>query len=136
MTAGGCRSKPPTFLKQVWHRIVGVRGSDGGSGIMINGAPFDYPSTATAPSSSVKSSSTSMGNSNTTSTVGNVMNGSNFGKFASTKDIADHRLVFLGEIHSMPPIIAFQRQIQHEMLQIQKCHLIHYHFPCNCMRLP
>ena len=45
----------------------------------------------------------------------------NFGKFAtSTTNISNHRLVFLGEIHSMPPIIALQRQIQSEMLEIQQ----------------
>jgi Haem-binding uptake, Tiki superfamily, ChaN len=33
------------------------------------------------------------------------------------RDIAQHRVVFLGEIHSQPPIIAFQEQIQRCMVQ-------------------
>jgi hypothetical protein len=41
----------------------------------------------------------------------------NFGKVFEnpSEEIARHRLVFLGEIHSMPPIVEFQRQVQQEM---------------------
>ncbi len=42
---------------------------------------------------------------------------SNFGQSCSHHEISKHRLVFLGEIHSMPPIIAFQRQVQAAMVQ-------------------
>jgi len=57
---------------------------------------------------------------------------SNFGKVYhqdSSREIARHRLVFLGEIHSIPPIIAFQRQVQEEMNRSSsKLHVIMEHF--------
>lgn len=56
----------------------------------------------------------------------------NFGKIFHenpSQEIARHRLVFLGEIHSMPPIIAFQRQVQQEMNRsASKLHVIMEHF--------
>ena len=87
--SGSCR-KPPSFLKQVWHRLVGVR---------VNNNNFE-------------STTASVGTATTSTPLA-----SNFGSITTCKDIvANHRLVFLGEIHSMPPIIAFQRQIQAEMI--------------------
>ena len=47
---------------------------------------------------------------------------SNFGKVYSnpSHEIAKHRLVFLGEIHSMPPIISFQREVQAKMKEVEE----------------
>lgn len=56
----------------------------------------------------------------------------NFGKIYPTnsvEEIARHRLVFLGEIHSMPPIISFQQQVQHEMQKSSRqLHMVMEHF--------
>ena len=56
---------------------------------------------------------------------------SNFGKVYSnpSHEIAKHRLVFLGEIHSMPPIISFQREVQAKMKEeSNQLHVVLEHF--------
>jgi arsenite methyltransferase len=56
----------------------------------------------------------------------------NYGKVftkSPLEEIARHRLVFLGEIHSMPPIISFQQQVQHEMQKRStQLHVVMEHF--------
>jgi hypothetical protein len=48
---------------------------------------------------------------------------------AVCNDIAQHRLVFLGEIHSQPAIIAFQNEIQSRMCrQSTQLHVVLEHF--------
>jgi hypothetical protein len=56
---------------------------------------------------------------------------SNFGKtFTNPADeVAQHKLVFLGEIHSVAPIIAFQREVQAAMKkQSSQLHVVLEHF--------
>lgn len=56
---------------------------------------------------------------------------SNFGKMPKNPadEVARHKLVFLGEIHSMPPIIAFQREVQAAMNeQSDQLHVVLEHF--------
>jgi SAM-dependent methyltransferase len=78
-------------VQEFWHRLVGVRGA-------VNLFPDQFSA----------SSST-----NPTSNFGTVY----YPQAAAVQHIAKHRLVFLGEIHSMPPIVAFQRQVQAAMIQ-------------------
>jgi SAM-dependent methyltransferase len=44
----------------------------------------------------------------------------NFGQIPQhpIQEIAQHKVVFLGEVHSMPPIVAFQREVQKAMMNI------------------
>jgi SAM-dependent methyltransferase/uncharacterized iron-regulated protein len=86
-------------MQHVWHRLVGIRGS---------AALFPDPliGVANAPPS-------------------------NFGSLPKdpSHEVARHKLVFLGEIHSMPPIIAFQREVQAAMNeQSDQLHVILEHF--------
>jgi uncharacterized iron-regulated protein len=89
-------TKGKTALQQFWHRLVGVRG-----------ATNIFQQDPTLVSSSTPSSSSS-----STTNFGHVYHNA-----VAAQEIAQHRLVFLGEIHSMPPIIAFQRQVQASMVQ-------------------
>jgi SAM-dependent methyltransferase/uncharacterized iron-regulated protein len=46
-----------------------------------------------------------------------------------SEEIAKHRLVFLGEIHSVPPIISFQREVLAEMSErANQLHVVLEHF--------
>ncbi len=94
-------------MQHIWHRLVGIRGA---------GSLFPDPlSSLNEPAPKV-----------------------NFGKISKypSKDIAQHKLVFLGEIHSMPPIISFQREIQAEMSkQSDKLHVILEHFSFDLQEL-
>lgn len=86
-------------MQHVWHRLVGVRGS-------VALFPDPLIGTGTAPPS-------------------------NFGSLPKDPflEIARHKVVFLGEIHSMPPIISFQREIQATMNeQSDQLHVIMEHF--------
>lgn len=101
-------------MQQVWHRLVGVRGATNLFSDQI--------------SSSAKGTS-------------------NFGQVyypQAAQEIAKHRLVFFGEVHSMPPIIAFQRQVQAAMVEHQTCsthsddakvHVIMEHFSLDLQSL-
>jgi SAM-dependent methyltransferase/uncharacterized iron-regulated protein len=77
-----------SFLREFWHRLVGVRGA-------INVLQDQISSSAKGHS--------------------------NFGQVYQNHPALEiakhHRLVFLGEVHSMPPIIAFQRQVQASMVE-------------------
>jgi arsenite methyltransferase len=87
-------------MQHVWHRLVGIRGSV---------ALFPDPLIGTVSPAPP----------------------SNFGNLPKDpfREIAQHKLVFLGETHSMPPIIAFQRQIQATMNdQSDQLHVILEHF--------
>ena len=87
-------------MQHIWHRLVGIRGA---------GNIFPDP----------------------LSSLSEPTPKPNFGKISKhpSKDIAQHKLVFLGEIHSMPPIISFQREIQAEMSkQADRLHVILEHF--------
>lgn len=87
-------------MQHIWHRLVGIRGA---------GSIFPDP----------------------LSSLSEPTPKPNFGKISKhpSKDIAQHKLVFLGEIHSMPPIISFQREIQAEMSkQADRLHVILEHF--------
>lgn len=62
---------------------------------------------------------------------------SNFGQVysQSSQEVAKNRLVFFGEVHSMPPIVAFQRQVQAAMVEQvnhstidAKLHVVMEHF--------
>ncbi|MGK3742467.1 MAG: putative iron-regulated protein [Bacillariaceae sp.] len=96
------------FMEHIWHKLTGTRG------------PFSlFPD----PLSSLNEP---------------VSTTSNFGKISKhpSKEIARHKLVFLGEIHSMPPIISFQREIQAEMnRQSDKLHVILEHFSFDLQEL-
>ena len=94
------------FMQHIWHRLVGIRGA---------GSLFPDPISSLEPAAKP-----------------------NFGKISKhpSKDIAQHKLVFLGEIHSMPPIISFQREIQAEMSrQSDKLHVILEHFSFDLQEL-
>lgn len=113
MTSTGSRR---SFLDQVWYRLVGVRGAesifpDPLSSILNRDGRIDR-----------------LGES-TTSTAMSMT--SNFGYVPQdpAKEIGRHKVVFLGEVHSMPPIISFQRQVQKEMNeQSDQLHVILEHF--------
>lgn len=93
-------------MQHIWHRLVGIRGA---------GSLFPDPISSLEPAAKP-----------------------NFGKISKhpSKDIAQHKLVFLGEIHSMPPIISFQREIQAEMSrQSDKLHVILEHFSFDLQEL-
>lgn len=95
------------FMQHIWHRLVGIRGA---------GSLFPDP----------------------LSSLNEPAPKPNFGKISKypSKDIAQHKLVFLGEIHSMPPIISFQREIQAEMSkQADKLHVILEHFSFDLQEL-
>lgn len=89
-----------SFMQNIWHRLVGIRGA---------GSLFPDPlSSSTEPAPKP-----------------------NYGKISKhpSKEIAKHKLVFMGETHSMPPIISFQREIQAEMSkQSDRLHVILEHF--------
>jgi len=87
-------------MQHIWHRLVGIRGA---------GSIFPDP----------------------LSSLSEPTPKPNFGKISKcpSKEIARHKLVFLGEIHSMPPIISFQREIQAEMSkQAGRLNVILEHF--------
>jgi len=93
-----------TILSEFWHRLVGIRG-----------ATQIFPDQIRLPSSSSSTTTTTTSTKNPPSS-----SSSNFGHVypsPAAKEIGKHRLVFFGEIHSMPPIIAFQRQVQASMIQ-------------------
>ena len=105
------------FLHHALHRIVGARGAT------TSQQPLGTrPSSgeATLPSSAP---CTSFGN-------GSSMKARNFGKYFTVSDIAQHRLVYLGEIHSVLPIVGFQQSVAEEMKvqSAQKLHIVMEHF--------
>jgi len=106
MTTAGAGGQ--SFMQHIWHRLVGTRG------------PFSlFPD----PLSSLNEPASTT---------------SNFGKISKfpSKEIARHKLVFLGETHSMPPIISFQREILAEMdKQSDKLHVILEHFSFDLQEL-
>mmetsp|Transcript_55002 Transcript_55002/g.61442 ORF Transcript_55002/g.61442 Transcript_55002/m.61442 type:complete len:638 (-) Transcript_55002:89-2002(-) len=106
MTTAGAGGQ--SFMQHIWHRLVGTRG------------PFSlFPD----PLSSLNEPASTT---------------SNFGKISKfpSKEIARHKLVFLGETHSMPPIISFQREILAEMdKQSDKLHVILEHFSFDLQKL-
>lgn len=77
-------------MQQFWNRLVGVRGATNLFSDQISGS-----------------------NKGKTSNFGHVYP-------QASHEISKHRLVFFGEIHSMPPIIAFQRQVQATMVEQTK----------------
>ena len=91
-------TKGKNALQQFWHRLVGVRGATN----IFQQDPTPVHSSSPSPSSLGSSSSSNFGH-----VYSNV---------AAAQEIARHRLVFFGEIHSMPSIIAFQRQVQASMV--------------------
>jgi len=94
-------------MQNIWHRLVGIRGA---------GSIFPDP----------------------LSSMNEPAPKPNFGKISKhpSKEIAQHKLVFLGETHSMPPIISFQREIQSEMSkQADKLHVILEHFSFDLQEL-
>mmetsp|Transcript_8957 Transcript_8957/g.21871 ORF Transcript_8957/g.21871 Transcript_8957/m.21871 type:complete len:632 (-) Transcript_8957:78-1973(-) len=96
-----------SLMQHIWHRLVGIRGA---------GSIFPDP----------------------LSSLNEPAPKPNFGKISKypSKEIAQHKLVFLGEIHSMPPIISFQREIQSEMSkQADKLHVILEHFSFDLQEL-
>lgn len=96
-----------SLMQNIWHRLVGIRGA---------GSLFPDP----------------------LSYLNEPAPNPNFGKISKhpSKEIAQHKLVFLGEIHSMPPIISFQREIQSEMSkQADKLHVILEHFSFDLQEL-
>lgn len=95
------------LMQNIWHRLVGIRGA---------GSLFPDP----------------------LSSLNEPAPKPNFGKISKhpSKEIARHKLVFLGEIHSMPPIISFQREILAEMSkQSDKLHVILEHFSFDLQEL-
>eukprot|EP00980_Cylindrotheca_fusiformis_P024738 scaffold12369_cov97-Cylindrotheca_fusiformis.AAC.4 len=90
------------MMKNFWHRLMGARGS-------ATDTFFPdqiYPHT--------NDRAANFGNMFTSNPV---------------EEIASHRLVFLGEIHSMPPIVSFQRQVQRAMQKrSNQLHLVMEHF--------
>ena len=97
-------------IQQFWSRLVGVRGA-------VNAFSDQLADSLRTSAVSPQAPATSKP--------------SNFGHiYASpTQEIAQNKLVFFGEIHSMPPIIAFQRQVQAEMVaQSQTLHVVMEHF--------
>lgn len=116
-----------SFLDQVWYRLVGVRGAesifpDPVSSILNN--KEDHRSKRAAAAAA-------QNNAAATTTTSTYLT-SNFG-FVPTdpaKEIGRHKVVFLGEVHSMPPIISFQRQVQREMNEQSdgNLHVILEHF--------
>ncbi|KAG7348360.1 arsenite S-adenosylmethyltransferase [Nitzschia inconspicua] len=118
MTSTGSRRN---FLDQIWYRLVGVRGAES-----------IFPD----PLSSIVSKDNNR-NIRGETTASSLLTGttatltSNFGYVPKdpAKEIGKHKVVFLGEIHSMPPIISFQRQVQKEMNeQSDQLHVILEHF--------
>eukprot|EP00536_Pseudo-nitzschia_multiseries_P008991 jgi/Psemu1/66787/estExt_Genemark1.C_2410033 len=122
------------FMQHVWHRLVGIRGAgslfpDPRSSLDLDldldvnpdanaDADADDPARARARARALARAQS-------------PPKRPNFGKIYKhpSKDIAHHKLVFMGEIHSMPPIISFQREIQAEMSkQADKLHVILEHF--------
>ena len=94
-------------MQNIWHRLVGSRGA---------GSLFPDP----------------------LSSLNEPAPKPNFGKISKhpSKEIAQHKLVFMGETHSMPPIISFQREIQAEMSkQSDKLHVILEHFSFELQEL-
>lgn len=96
------------FMEHIWHKLIGTRG-----------ASSIFPDSLSYLNESVSTTS-------------------NFGEISKhpSKEIAKHKLVFLGEIHSMPPIISFQREIQAEMnKQSDNLHVILEHFSFDLQEL-
>jgi len=96
------------FMEHIWHKLIGTRG-----------ASSIFPDSLSYLNESVSTTS-------------------NFGEISMhpSKEIAKHKLVFLGEIHSMPPIISFQREIQAEMnKQSDNLHVILEHFSFDLQEL-
>ena len=75
-------------MQHVWHHLVGARGATN---------IFSNQVSTTSPTNGTRTP--------------------NFGKVYTnpSEEIAKHRLVFFGEIHSMPPIVSFQREVQEKM---------------------
>jgi SAM-dependent methyltransferase/uncharacterized iron-regulated protein len=113
-TSAGRRS----FMDQIWFRLVGVRGSES---IFPDPRPPSlldhHPNNNRTSSLSTSMTSTASQTKTTTTTTTKTKLSSNFGYIPKdpAKEIAKHKVVFLGEVHSMPPIISFQREVQKEM---------------------
>jgi arsenite methyltransferase len=112
-----CRS----FLDQVWYRVVGVRGAE-------SIFPDPLSSSSIFNKDGLRDKRGDSDNNKLTTPYSLT---SNFGHVPKdpAKEIARHKVVFLGEVHSMPPIISFQRQVQKEMYQqADQLHVILEHF--------
>jgi len=130
------------FMQHIWHRLVGIRGAvsifpDPLSSLNSNSINNSINNNNNNSSSS-SSSSSSIATTAKQTTQPMKQKHPNFGKISKhpSKDIASHKLVFLGEIHSMPPIISFQREIQAEMnKQADKLHVVLEHFSFDLQEL-
>ena len=116
MTAG----RKPLFLKDIWYRLCGVRTLAEGTSQLPS--KNNSHSQSTVPPAHANASTT-------------TNRSFQHGKLATCRDVADHRLVFLGEVHSMNSVTAFQRQVQAEMMCQQrlsqnapKVHVVMEHF--------
>lgn len=99
-----------TALKQVVHKLVGARGSTSVC------AGFDQFQRGPSPSST---------------NFGHVYTESSF-----LKEVSSNRLVFIGEIHSMGPIVALQQAIQEQMSEdASLLHVVFEHFSFEMQQL-
>jgi SAM-dependent methyltransferase/uncharacterized iron-regulated protein len=115
-----------SVLQGFWHRIVGARGAltgvnsagggttnnDNNNGISSSNNTWAFVENENSPSINMH---TYKAASNTTTIT--TWHQGNFAKLPNDpiQEIARHKVVFLGEVHSMPPIIALQRDIQAAM---------------------
>lgn len=128
------------LLQKFWHSIVGVRGpsptpSSGSASSASSSSRFPHHDPLLSFSSARGDSGADIGCATSSTSATSHYDSSssplstsvqiphqrlqrgNFGWIPKhpIEEIAQHKLVFLGEIHSMPPIIAFQREVQRAM---------------------
>jgi uncharacterized iron-regulated protein/protein-L-isoaspartate O-methyltransferase len=114
-------SSSRNFLQHVWHRLVGIRSAE---------SIFPDPVSSLINKNNDNTENNTLYSNRTDEQRSSPLT-SNFGFVPKdpAKEIAKHKVVFLGEIHSMPPIISFQRQVQKEMNeQADQLHVILEHF--------
>lgn len=106
---GSCRrgSSSALFLRNVFYRLVGASGGAVDQDVDPTGPPCNA-ATATGRKPS-----------NWGRFYDQHKNAPDASEFAAAaREVARHRLVFFGEIHSTPSIVAFQRAVQHEMARL------------------
>ena len=139
-TAGG-----RTFVDQIFHRLVGIRGAS---------SLFPDPLSSSLLNNKNNKNNNQNNNNNNNSQNNNINNynqeqdikrtrssllSSNFGYIPKhpAKEIARHQVVFFGEVHSIPSIVSFQREIQKEMMKQETdlLHVILEHFSFDLQEL-
>ena len=107
------------FLQHALYRIVGARGTASSQPLGTHSSSGDATPTTSFPR-----------HSGSYLCCSHNQKPRNFGQFYTVSDIAKHRLVYFGEIHSVPQITAFEQSVAAEMQaqSTQTLHIVMEHF--------